>query len=137
VSKQRYDSERYNRPHRTMRRRLDPVVQTGTVAPVRYDELIEPNTAWHLESRRSRLARRRRTRSAIRAPVGEMVASANASRIGTGHRIDLERPYRLSQRSSEDPPPGTTVNISGSPGVRRALHRGWGWESVNRRSVGE
>ena len=34
-----------------MRRRLDPVVQTGTVACVRCGELIEPNTPWHLDHR--------------------------------------------------------------------------------------
>jgi len=35
-----------------------------------------------------------------------MVASANGNRIGLE-----ERPYKWSQRWSDDPPPGTTVNL--------------------------
>ena len=46
-----------------------------------------------------------------------MVASANGSAI-----VGLEeQPYKWSQRWSEDPPPGTTVNIGNR--VRRDLYR--------------
>ena len=50
--------------------------------------------------------------------------------------MDLEeQPYKWSQRWSEDPPPGTTVNISGSPGFVE-LYIGTGvWQTVNRRSA--
>ena len=58
------------------------------------------------------------------------VASAN------GHRIDLEeQPYKWSQRWSEDPPPGTTVNV-GNGCVEVYLGNGV-WQTVNRRSIGD
>ena len=71
-----------------------------------------------------------------RAGWEKMVASANGSHLGTGKRMDLEeQPYKWSQRWSEDPPPGTTVNISGSPGFVE-LYIGTGvWQTVNRRSA--
>ncbi len=66
-----------------------------------------------------------------------MVASANGSRLGSGKRIDLEeRPYQWSQRWSEDPPPGTTANISGSPGfVELYIGNGSGRRSIGAASA--
>ena len=37
--------------HKAMRRRLDPVVQTGTVTCARCGELIEPGSKWQLDHR--------------------------------------------------------------------------------------
>ncbi len=66
-----------------------------------------------------------------------MVASANG-RMANGNRIDLEeKPYKWSQRWSEDPPPGTTANISGSPGFVELYIGNGVWQTVNRRSVGD
>jgi hypothetical protein len=55
------------------------------------------------------------------APVGweKMVASANGNRVGLE-----EQPYRWSQRWSDDPPPGTTVNL-GYGLVEMYIGRGW------------
>ena len=108
--KGRYNSARYDGPHRTMRRRLDPVVQTGTVPCVRCGELIEPDTSGTSTTATTAAAGSGRlTRDAIaRAGWEAMVRSQN----GNGHRIDPEeQPYKWSQRWSEDPPPGTTVNV--------------------------
>ncbi len=122
-----------------MRQRLDPVVQTGTVRCVRCHELIEPNTPWHLDHRddgRGWLGPSH-AKCNQRAGWEKMVASANGSRLGLGNRIDLEeRPYKWSQRWSEDPPPGTTANISGSPGFVELYIGNGVWQTVNRRSVG-
>ena len=116
-----------------MRRRLDPVVQTGTVASVRCGELIEPNTPWHLDHRddgRGWLGPSH-AKCNQRAGWEKVVTSANG-RV----RVLVEKPYKWSERWSEDPPPGTTVNITGSPDFVE-LYLGNGvWQTVSRRSVG-
>lgn len=48
---------------------------------------------------------------------------------GNGNRVDLEeQPYKWSQRWSDDPPPGTTVNL-GNGLVEIYLGRGI-WQAV-------
>ncbi len=60
-----------------------------------------------------------------------MVRSQN----GNGHHGALEeQPYKWSQRWSEDPPPGTTVNL-GNGFAEMYIGNGI-WQTVNRRSVG-
>ena len=128
-----YPSHHYGQAHKAMRPRLDPVVQTGTIECSRCGELIEPNTPWQLDHRddgRGWLGPSHQ-RCNARAGWEKMVASAN------GYRIDLEeQPYKWSQRWSEDPPPGTTVNISGSPGFVEIYLGNGIWQTVNRRRVG-
>ena len=131
--KQRYDSQKYNGPHRVMRERLDPVVQTGTVSCVRCGELIEPNTPWHLDHRddgRGWLGPSR-ARCNQRASWEKMVASANGRGV-----VPDEKPYRWSERWSADPPPGTTANIRGSPEFVEMYLGNGVWQTVSRRSVG-
>ncbi len=132
--KSRYNAARYDGPHRAIRRRLNPVVQTGTLNCARCGELIEPGTPWQLDHRddgRGWLGPSHQKCNS-RAGWEKMVASANGGRIGFE-----EQPYRWSQRWSEDPPPGTTVNISGSPGFVELYIGNGVWQTVNRRSVGD
>ena len=114
-----------------MRRRLAPVVASGNVPCVRFGKLIEPGTPWQLHHRDDGRGWLGPAHHACNARAGwsKMVASAN------GHGIGLEeKPYRWSQRWADDPPPGTTVNISGSEFVEMYLGNGV-WQTVNRRSV--
>jgi hypothetical protein len=60
-----------------------------------------------------------------------MVASANGHGMGAD-----EKPYKRSQHWSDDPPPGTTVNISGSPEFVELCIGNGVWQTVNRRRVG-
>jgi hypothetical protein len=60
-----------------------------------------------------------------------MVASANGNGMGLE-----EKPYKWSQRWSDDPPPGTTVNISGRELVELYIGNGI-WQTVRRSSVGD
>ena len=129
--KARYDSARYNGPHREMRRRLDPVVQLGETPCVRCGELTEPGSRWHLDHRDDGRGWLGPSHASCNARAGweKMVASAN----GHGGGLD-EEPYKWSHRWSEDPPPGTTVNV-GNGFVEVYLGNGV-WQTVNRRSVG-
>ena len=118
-----------------MRRRLDPVVQTGTVRCVRCNEFIEPNTPWHLDHRDDGRGWLGPAHASCNQRAGweKMVASANGSRLGIGNRLDLkEKPYKWSQRWSDDPPPGTTVNL-GDGLVEIYVGRGI-WQTIPRRS---
>jgi hypothetical protein len=99
--------DRYGVVHKTMRRRLAPVVEAGKATCSRCGELIGPGEPWALDHRddgRGWLGPSHQ-RCNARAGWQRMVASANGHGGGLG-----EQPYRWSQRWFEDPPPGTTVN---------------------------
>jgi hypothetical protein len=90
-----------------MRRRLEPVVQTGTVPCARCGELIEPGSQWQLDHRddgRGWLGPSHQ-RCNARAGWQKMVA-VNGN--GNGGSLQ-EQPYRWSQRWYDDPPVGTIV----------------------------
>jgi hypothetical protein len=95
--------------HKAMRRRLDPVVQSGTVPCARCGELIEPGSPWQLDHRDDGRGWLGPSHQRCNARAGwEKMVAAN------GHSGSLEeQPYRWSQRWSADPPPGTTVNLGG------------------------
>jgi hypothetical protein len=59
-----------------------------------------------------------------------MVASANGHGMGAD-----EKPYKRSQHWSDDPPPGTTVNISGSELSSSASETGSGRRSTGAASA--
>jgi hypothetical protein len=125
-----YPSQRYGMAHKAMRRRLAPVVQTGTVPCARCGEFIEPDSPWQLDHRDDG-----------RGWLGPSHASCNA-RAGWEKRVAVngnggslqEQPYKWSQGWFEDPPPGTTVNL-GDGLVEVYLGRGI-WQTVPRGSVG-
>ena len=119
----RYDSARYNGPHRVVRGRLDPVVQTGTVPCVRCGELIAAGTDWQLDHREDGRGWLGPAHQSCNARAGweKMVAS-------NGNRVDLQQPYRWSQRWYDDPPPGTTVNL-GDGLVEIYIGRG-NWQTI-------
>jgi hypothetical protein len=102
-----YPSQRYGMAHKAMRRRLAPVVATGTVKCARCDEPIEPGADWQLDHKddgRGWLGPSHKSCNA-RAGWEKMIAS-------NGNRVDLEeQPYRWSQRWSDDPPVGTQVGL--------------------------
>ena len=118
-----------------MRARLDRIVQTGTVPCARCGQIIEPSSKWQLDHRddgRGWLGPSHQKCNA-RAGWEAMIRSQN----GNGYHGALEeQPYKWSQRWSEDPPPGTTVNISGAPGFVELYIGNGVWQTVNRRSVG-
>jgi hypothetical protein len=102
-----YPSGHYGQAHKAMRRRLDPVVQTGTVPCVRCGELIKPGTPWQLDHRDDGRGWLGPSHASCNARAGwEKMVASNGNRVGLE-----EQPYKWSQRWSEDPPPGTTVNV--------------------------
>ena len=118
-----------------MRQRLDPVVQTGTVPCARCGELIEPGSKWQLDHRDDGRGWLGPSHASCNARDGwEKMVALNGN--GSGGSLQ-EQPYRWSQRWSDDPPPGTTANIAGEPGmVEVYLGRGV-WQTVPRGSVGK
>jgi len=110
--KRPYDSQRYDGAHRTMRKRLAPVVATGTVRRARCDELIGPEDRWHLDHRDDGHGwlGPSHARCNQRAGWERMVevTSGNGS-----HGPAEERPYVWSQRWFADPPVGTQVMLGG------------------------
>jgi hypothetical protein len=118
--------------HKAMCRRLDPVVPTGTVPCARCGELIQPDTAWQLDHRDDGRGWLGPSHRRCNARAGwEMMVAVN----GNGGGLQ-EQPYRWSQRRYDDPPPGTTANIAGEPGMVE-VYLGHGiWQTVPRGSVG-
>lgn len=116
--------------HKAMRRRLEPIVQTGTVPCARCGELIEPGSEWHLDHRddgRGWLGPSHKACN-LRGGWEKMIAT-------NGHRDGLEeQPYRWSQRWSDDPPPGTTVNLG--DGLMEVYVGSGIWQTVRRASLG-
>ncbi len=117
-----YPSGHYGQAHKAMRRRLDPVVQTGTVPCVRCGELIAPGSPWQLDHRDDGRGWLGPSHASCNARAGweKMVAS-------NGNHVHLEeRPYRWSQRWFDDPPVGTVVL-----GHEQLIHMGNGlWQPL-------
>ena len=102
-----YPPQKYGVVHKTMRKRLAPVVARGTIECARCGELIGPDSKWHLDHRddgRGWLGPSHESCNA-RAGLEKMLKGLN----GTGAFVE-EKPYRWSQRWFDDPPVGTTVN---------------------------
>jgi len=95
--------------HKTMRKRLAPVVALGETKCARCGELIEPDEKWELDHRddgRGWLGPSH-AKCNRRAGWERMVDVVS----GNGHREHIEEsPYKWSQRWFTDPPFGTTVN---------------------------
>jgi hypothetical protein len=103
---------RYGAQHKSLRRRLAPVVATGTVVCKRCGELIAPDEHWQLDHKddgRGWLGPSH-TRCNARAGWEAMVASQNGN--GNSAPFD-EQPDRWSRvwggKELADPPLGTTV----------------------------
>jgi hypothetical protein len=116
--------------HKAMRRRLAPLVASGTVRCARCNELISAGEKWQLDHRddgRGWLGPAHQ-RCNARAGWEKMVANAN------GHRSSLEgQPTRWSQRWFDDPAPGTIVNLGGG---LVEVHLGGGqWRTVSASDV--
>ena len=95
--------------HKAMRKRLAPIVASGTVTCARCNELISPKDKWQLDHRDDGHGwlGPSHARCNQRAGWEAMIRSQN----GNGRGADLEeQPYRGSQRWHDDPPVGTTVN---------------------------
>jgi hypothetical protein len=100
-----YPSQRYGVAHKTMRKRLAPVVARGTVECVRCGELIEPGSKWELDHRDDGHGWLGPSHQSCNARAGwEKMVGAN----GNG-ALREETPGRWSRRWYDDPPVGTEV----------------------------
>ena len=122
-----YPSWYYGQAHKATRRRLDPIVQTGTVPCVRCGKLIEPGSAWQLDHRDDGRGWAGPAHSSCNARAGweKMVETVN----GNGGGFVAELPYRWSRRWCEEPPVGTEVLLGGG---LVEVHVGRGiWQTVS------
>lgn len=107
-----YPSDRYGMAHKTMRKRLAPVVALGKTQCARCGELIEPGEKWELDHRDDGRGWLGPSHSKCNRRAGweRMVDVVS----GTGYREHIdELPYKWSQRWFDDPPVGTTVVAGG------------------------
>jgi hypothetical protein len=119
-----YPSQRYGAAHKAMRKRLAPVVVTGTVRCARCDELIASGDKWQLDHRddgRGWLGPSHQSCNS-RAGWEKMVAA-----YGNAHDF-REEPYRWSRRWHDEPPVGTEV-LLGDGLVEIHVGRGI-WQTV-------
>jgi hypothetical protein len=105
-----YPSQRYGMAHRAMRKRLAPIVATGTVKCARCDEPISSGDTWQLDHRDDGRGWLGPSHARCNQRAGWEAMIRNQSGNGSGSGFE-EQPYRWSQRWSEDPPVGTTVNV--------------------------
>jgi hypothetical protein len=110
--KRPYPTQRYSAPHRKMRERLVPIVATGTVRCARCDELISPDAKWELDHKDDGRGWLGPSHANCNRHAGweQMIRSQSGNGNGGGPGF-IERPYRWSQRWSDDPPVGTQVGF--------------------------
>jgi len=104
-----YPSQRYGVVHKTLRRRLAPVVEKGTVECARCGEFIEPGSKWHLDHRDDGHGWLGPSHESCNARAGwEKMVAANGNGAFRGVIPD---PWSRSWH--DDPPVGTEVFLGG------------------------
>src|SRR5262245_1715247 len=108
-----YPSGRYGGAHKATRKRLDPIVQTGTVRCVRCGGFIRPGEPWHLDHRDDGRGWLGPAHARCNARAGwEKMTGRLSNGNGNGGGFP-EHPYRWSRRWDDDPPVGTQVLLGG------------------------
>jgi hypothetical protein len=103
-----YPSQKYGASHRAMRKRLEPVVARGEVACARCGQPIGQGEEWQLDHRDDGRGWLGPSYRGCNARTGWESMVAAVSGNGSGAVLE-EKPYRWSERWSDDPPIGTTV----------------------------
>jgi hypothetical protein len=112
--------------HKARRARLAADVNAGRMTCARCGQPIEPGQPWALDHRDDRKGYLGPSHQSCNAAAGAQ--RRHELRRGNGNRF-LEKPYRWSQRWSDDPPVGT-INLDGGRNPEIYLGNGE-WQPVD------